>query len=274
MRASKPIQMTLATAAVLAMSAAGAAPIANWTYEVTSAFDTSAAATTFVNSGTHPGPVNPNTGYWTSSSLLQWGAINGSIAAGTRSGLEISNSPANGAVTTNGAYVATNSYTHHNSADLGANSYTLSTTKIDSTLSLTSPTDQRQFATSYSVYFTETPNTNATCPSAPEATPCSDIFVLAGGFGSSFTVDGYLYTFQFISDPLFTQLTSAQCVAAGYQQGCFGFATPEGQDHTVDFKFRLVAMEVPEPATGALIGAGLLGVAGVRRRHLKKDGRP
>jgi len=270
MRSLKSSRVAMAVAAALAASAASAAPVANWTYEVTSAFDTAPAATTFVNSGTNPGPVNPSTGYWTSANLLQWGQNDGSIAAGTRSGLEITNSPSNGPIATNGAFVPANSYTHYNNAALGANSWTLSTTKIDSTLSLSAPGVDKLFETSYSVYFTETPNRNTGCPSAPEANPCSDIFVLVGGFGESFTYDGYEYSFQFISDPAFTELSDAQCVAAGYQAGCFGFATPEGQDYTVDFAFRLVATEVPEPATLALIGAGLLGMAGLRRRQQGK----
>ncbi|GHC68443.1 hypothetical protein GCM10007320_00830 [Pseudorhodoferax aquiterrae] len=270
MRSLKPSRVALAAALVLAASAASAAPVANWTYQVTSAFDTDPSVTTFVNSGTNPGPVNPSTGYWTSSNLLQWGQNGGSIAAGTRSGLEITNSPSDGMVATNGGFVPANSYTHYNNSALGANSWTLSTTKIDSTLSLSANGVDKLFETSYSVFFTETPNTNNTCPSAPEATPCSDIFVLVGGFGESFTYNGYEYSFEFISDPAFTELSDAQCVAAGYQAGCFGFATPEGQDYTVDFAFRLVATEVPEPATLALIGAGLLGMAGLRRRQQHK----
>src|SRR6218665_1495998 len=94
----------LAATLALAACAASAAPVTTWTYAITSAFDTDPSVTTFVSSGTNPAnPVNSSTSYWTSDTLLQWGQKTGSIAAGTRSGLQITNTPATGTVDTNGS---------------------------------------------------------------------------------------------------------------------------------------------------------------------------
>ena len=70
--------------------------------------------------------------------------------------------------------------------------------------------------------------------------------------------------------PSFRPIATPTTTTLRWAPGCLLFATPEGQDYTVNFAFRLVATEVPEPATLALIGAGLLGMAGLRRRQQGK----
>lgn len=43
----------------------------------------------------------------------------------------------------------------------------------------------------------------------------------------------------------------------------------EGVDYTTNFLFRIRAEEIPEPGSIALLGAGLLGLVGIRRRQQK-----
>ena len=93
MRSLKSSRVAMAVAVALAASAASAAPVANWTYEVTSAFDTAPAATTFVNSGTNPGPVNPSTGYWTSTKMSLQGLASASRSPTTATSTASSSSP-------------------------------------------------------------------------------------------------------------------------------------------------------------------------------------
>jgi hypothetical protein len=303
MRHFKLAQLGLATAALFAASAASAAPISNWDYTVESWFSNGANApapvssgggagfvagdgsTTFVPSGTTPGAAAAATSAWSISPLeLTWGRSTGSLAAGTRSGLGITEAMGTagttstaagftaGNVVTGGAFEAANAYTHYNNNNLGSNSWTLQSTIIDATLTLTAEggIPVIPFVANYQIRFVETPNVEANCPTAlTDAQLCSDIFVLDGLLGQSFNYDGYKYTFDFTATGNFGPLNDAQCALAGVDAGCIGFSTPEGQDYTSNFLFAIRAEEIPEPASIALLGAGLLGLAGIRRRQQK-----
>ena len=271
----KLAHLGLAAATAFAASSASAGVlITDWTYTVKSAFVTDSA--TWAGSGTggaDPATPNPNTNYTTSDTLLTWGRIGGSLGAGTRSGLQINPAETNGNVQTNGALVDANTYIHYNNSNLGSNSVTLQTVQIQATLELFSASLNKYFEATYFVNFKEVPNTNVGCPSAPEVNPCSDIFVIDGSLGEAFRYDGYDYTFAFgIKDPqLLLAASPEQCVYAGAPDTCFGVSTPENATTPVTFQFGLVATpaEVPEPASIALLGAGLLGLAGIRRRQQK-----
>ncbi|KQP38082.1 hypothetical protein ASF44_12775 [Pseudorhodoferax sp. Leaf274] len=164
-----------------------------------------------------------------------------------------------------------NTYTHFNGSNLTNDSWTLKSTTINAELTLTAPGVAKEFKAAYKVSFVETPNNATTCPTAGTDSPtqlCSDIFVIFGSLGEPFTYDGYSYSFNFSATPAFN-LNDAQCLLATGATGCLGFSTYERTNTPVTFQFALNATEIPEPASIALLGAGLLGLAGIRRRQQK-----
>jgi hypothetical protein len=147
------------------------------------------------------------------------------------------------------------------------------------------PTDRAGAAVSltrsFDIDFFETPNDPAggICANGEavgtgvNSAGCADIFTLEFDFGQfDFTYDDVNYSLFLFEDPTKPQrlgtLSAAACAAAGAGAGCFGFLTPEAQRTVAEFVIQIEAQDVPEPAMIGLLGLGMLGIAGSRRRRI------
>ena len=85
----------------------------------------------------------------------------------------------------------------------------------------------------------------------------------------SFVLDGYIYD-VFITAPGLDVLSNAACVAVGGagNEGCIGFTTFENESNAFQLAFAIVAHQVPEPTTLALLAGSLLLMGLVRRRKV------
>lgn len=248
----------LGLAAAVAASNATAAPITSWDYTVSSVFS---AATFTTGEGSQ---VISNT-------TVSWG--NG---AAERSSIGISNTPRVATLQTDGAAGLANTYTHNNRV-LSGTLATLKTATITARLGLResgTTGDYTYFEATYDILFAETPNVTPCVAASPAGNPCNDIWVLSGSLNRTFTVGDYEYYFSFYAAPDLDRLPDDVCDAAGASSGCHGFTTVEGEANAVNFLLKITSDrltipggEVPEPATLALMGAGLLGMAGLRRQR-------
>jgi hypothetical protein len=217
------------------------------------------------------------------NSLISWGRAGGDHTDPTRnsinsrSGIAISNSPTIGNVFTNGLLPApTNIITHYNNT-LSSTYSTLTSASILTTLDLTplNPVGPAlpQFTTNFFIDFIETPNTRP-C-NFPSATVCDDIFVIQfGALNTEFVYDDLTYFLSIVElSGNLTPLPDATCARANKPNGCLGFTTREKAFTSAQFGFFITTrpINVPEPATLAMFGLGLLGLSALgRRRSAKK----
>jgi len=124
----------------------------------------------------------------------------------------------------------------------------------------------------YDILFTETPN-QTPCVIGTSPTACNDIFVQETGFLDqllSYNGNNYFLNIFPASGGVLSTLSDAACAAAGADDGCLGFSTPEGQSTALQFGFTISTerfSQVPEPGILALLGIGLAAGALTGRRR-------
>ncbi|WP_099035979.1 THxN family PEP-CTERM protein [Lacimicrobium alkaliphilum] len=255
---NKLLLNSLAGAAMVASSVASASMVITWDYTVSSDW-------TGANFSAGNGDQVQN------ASEISWGATggdhndSGAAAADSRSALVITDSPFTSTVDTNMGNAQSSTLTHYNNA-ISANYATLIDATLETSLTLTPNTPAGlalpTFTTDFVIAFEETTNT-APCGFDVD-TVCDDIFTIElGDLIQSFEYDGFIYTVSIGSAGL-GPMDAATCAVVDKDPGCVGFTTPEGQATPANFFFNITAQEIPEPASIAVLGMGLL-MLGARR---------
>ncbi|WOJ95065.1 THxN family PEP-CTERM protein [Congregibacter variabilis] len=245
-------------------SAANASLVTEWEFAVTAGFT---GAATF----------DADTGGTTieTATELSWGKTGGDYtdttqnSTNSRSALVITNPAVSGSLFTNGGPAVTSTLTHYNNTILRSFESLLGAT-INTTFALTPkvPAGEPRETIDRDITFSfiETPN-KEDCGFV-SASECDDIFVLnPADLTDTFIYNDFVYTTRVIPVGL-GPLSDGACTVAGAETGCFGLQTLEGQANAFGVLVDITARAVPVPATLALFGLGLIGVAVTRRRKV------